>query len=36
MDKTDAVAKQHYRSLINESLNNKRTLINDYIHIRAH
>lgn len=35
-DRTDEEASAHYKQLIGEALNNKRTLINDYIHILAH
>lgn len=33
---SDEEAATHYRTQIEEALNNKRTLINDYIHIIAH
>lgn len=35
-DKADDHASKHYREQIGEALTNKRTLINDYIHIVAH
>lgn len=34
--KSDDEASAHYRVQIGEALNNKRTLVNDYIHILAH
>lgn len=36
IDRTDEEASAHYKTQIGEALNNKRTLINDYIHILAH
>ncbi|EPY26748.1 phosphatidylinositol-4,5-bisphosphate 3-kinase [Strigomonas culicis] len=34
--RSDTEASKHYKQLINMALNNKRTLINDYIHIMVH
>jgi hypothetical protein len=34
--RSDEEASRHYREQISEALNNKRTLVNDYIHILAH
>lgn len=36
IDSTNTAAANHYRQQITDALNNKRTLINDYIHIVAH
>ena len=35
-DRSDEEASAHYRGQITEALTNKRTLVNDYIHILAH
>ncbi|KAG5483263.1 hypothetical protein LSCM1_04804 [Leishmania martiniquensis] len=36
LNRSDEEASEHYKNLINDALNNFRTLLNDYIHIMAH
>ncbi|EPY41053.1 phosphatidylinositol-4,5-bisphosphate 3-kinase [Angomonas deanei] len=36
LGRSESDASEHYKSLINIALNNKRTLLNDYIHIMVH